>query len=107
MTMATIIEDTDDELLAIKAVLDDYEHVNQGAKATLYRQNSVSIRVRIIDPSFQGLDKPERHKKVWQFLGQLPEDMQGDISMLVLIAPDEKDKSFANLMFDQREPSKL
>jgi hypothetical protein len=105
--MATIIDDTDDELQAIKAVLDDYEQANQGADATLYRQNSVSIRVRIIDPSFQGLDKPERHEKAWQFLGQLPEDVQGDVSMLVLIAPDEKNKSFANFMFEQREPSKL
>jgi stress-induced morphogen len=105
--MATITGNSDSRLDAVKSVLDDYEHANQGAVATLYRQNSVSIRVKIIDPAFDGLDKPARHKKIWQFLEKLPEDVQGDITMLVLIAPEEENKSFASMMFEQREPSRL
>jgi len=37
------------------------------ARISLYRQNSVSVRVRIIDPSFEGKGKPERNDLVWHY----------------------------------------
>lgn len=60
-----------------------------------------------MDASFQGLDKPGRHAKVWHYLQQLPEDVQGDVSMLLLLTPEETKMSFANLEFDDPVPSIL
>ena len=59
----------------------------------------------MIDPSFRGLEKSERHAKLWKDLEKLPEDIQGDISMLVLLAPEEANRSIANLEFENPSPS--
>ncbi len=84
----------------IKGELEAYEAAHGNAKIDVYRQNPVSVRIRVIDPSLKGLDRPERHNKVWPYLEKLPEDVQSDISMLVLLTPDEVENSFANLEFD-------
>jgi hypothetical protein len=91
----------------IVKVLEDYEHENQDATSTLYRQNSVSVRMRIIDPSFEGLCKIERSDVVWRFLDRLPADIQSDITFLLLLAPSEVAESFANLDFERPVPSGL
>jgi stress-induced morphogen len=91
----------------IIAALENYEHDHADARITLYRQNPVSVRVRIIDPSFAGKGKPERNQLAWNYLNELSEDVQSDISMLLLLTPDETKKSFANFEFDDPVPSKL
>lgn len=82
-----------------------FEKARPKARIDVYRQSPVSVRIRVIDPSFHGVDKSSRHEKIWQFLDQLPEDVQGDISMLVLLAPDETKVSFSNLEFDDPVPA--
>src|ERR1700683_3129369 len=89
----------------IVRVLKTYEKENPEAQIDIYRQSPVSIRVRIIDPSLHGMDKSARHEKAWHFLGQLPDEVQGDISMLVLLAPNETAASFGNLEFNDPVPS--
>jgi stress-induced morphogen len=84
-----------------------YEADHPRAQIDLYRQNSVSVRVRIVDPDFAGRNKVERSKIVWNYLRNLPEDVQADISMLVLLVPDETAMSFANLDFEDPIPSSL
>lgn len=91
----------------IIAVLDNYEADHAQAQINLYRQNSVSVRVRIVDPDFAGQGKPQRSQQVWRYLGHLPEDVQSDISTVLLLTPDETKSSFANLEFDEPVPSKL
>jgi|SRR5208283_112316 len=98
---------SDEKLKAVKQVLVEYESKHPRANIEAYRQNSVSIRVRIIDPDFAGIDKADRHNTVWQFLDHLPEKVQSEISVLLLLTPDERKKSFANLEFDNPLPSKL
>lgn len=93
----------DDIVQALKA----YQTANKKAKIDVYRQNPVSVRIRIVDPAFQSLDKPTRHSQVWRYLEQLPEDVQGDISMLLLLAPQEVKTSFANLEFEDPITSSL
>jgi len=44
----------------IIAALDGYEADHARAQINLYRQNSVSVRVRIVDPDFAGQGKPQR-----------------------------------------------
>src|SRR5438445_7522979 len=77
-----------------------YQQAHAKAQIDVYRQNSVSVRIRIVDPDFRGVNRSDRHDLAWRFLEQLPDDVQSDISMLVLVAPEERKKSPANLEFD-------
>ncbi len=98
---------SDEAIDEIIGSLRPYEHDHPQADIAIYRQNSVSVRVRIIDPDFAGLSKPERSQTAWKYLDTLPEEVQGDISTVLLLTPDETKMSFANLEFDDPIPSKL
>ena len=97
----------DEVINQIIKALRGYEDDHVQAQIHLYRQNAVSVRVRIIDPDFAGQGKPQRSQQAWRYLGQLPDEVQGDISTVLLLTPDETKKSFANLEFDDPTPSKL
>jgi stress-induced morphogen len=107
--MATITRGSQDALVEkVKSVLDEYERQHSGAVATLYRQNSVSIRIRIVDESFTRLSKPERHDRAWKFISDRLDDEEiQDISVLLLLSPDEQRSSFMNFDFDDPIPSTL
>ena len=72
-----------------------------------YRQNSVSVRIRIIDADFKGKGRAQREEEVWAALEQLPEDVAAEISLLLLLTPEEAKSSFASFEFDAPIPSKL
>lgn len=83
-------------------------------QADAYRYNSASIRVRVVDPRFKGVNTDDRDKIVEPILDQLPESTQSDIITLLLFSPDEIDhpnmKSrfyLINLEFDDPSPSML
>jgi stress-induced morphogen len=106
--MTIEIRGTADETIdKIIAALQTYQADHPQAKIALYRQNVVSVRVRIIDPDFVGEDKPQRSRRVWRYLHSLAEEDQSDISMLLLLTPEETKSSFANFEFDDPIPSKL
>jgi hypothetical protein len=84
-----------------------FEADHPQARIDLYRQNPVSVRVRIIDPSFAGQTKVERSKTVWEYLEGLPDGVQSDLSTLILLTPEETKMSFANIEFDDPVPSGL
>jgi len=106
--MASILRGKSDATIeTMIEALAAYEAANDQTQVGLYRQNSVSVRIRIIDPSFKGLDKSQRQSKVWPYLDRLPEEVQSDISMLLLLAPDEAETSFANFEFNDPVPSRL
>lgn len=88
-------------------VLRTYEADHPQAQIDLYRQNAVSVRVRIIDPAFAGLSRVERSRKVWRYLDALPDETQADLSTLLLLTPDETKGSFANFEFEDPVPSGL
>lgn len=98
---------TDNVVEEIMSALEAYQHDHPGAQIDLYRQNSVSVRVRIIDSGFAGQSKPQRSEQAWKYLGRLPDDTQGDISTVLLLTPEETKMSFANFEFDDPIPSKL
>ena len=97
----------DDCLQAVADALAKYEHQHPNAKIEVYRQNSASVRARIVDPDFEGLSKAKRHDTVWAFIRDLPEDRQAEISVLLLLTPDELKTSLANYEFDNPVPSNL
>jgi len=98
---------SDDVIGQIVSVLRRYEADHPRAQIDAYRQNPVSVRVRIIDPELSGRSKPQRSQQVWNYLNELPDDVQGDISTVLLLAPHETVRSFANFEFDDPSPSRL
>jgi stress-induced morphogen len=105
--MATIIRGSQDELvLKAKAASEEYEIHHPGAATALYRQNSGSVRVRIIDDRFRGQSKGQRHDYAWGFISdRLDQDSREEVSMLILLTPDEVKSSVINSIFDDPIPS--
>jgi stress-induced morphogen len=66
-----------------------------------YRYNSASIRVRVIDPRFEGKSMEERDSMVEPYLHQLPKSIQADIMNLLTLAPGETADSFRMLFANQ------
>jgi stress-induced morphogen len=97
----------DADVLAILEGLEAYRASHPSAKIDSYRQNSASIRIRIIDPDFKKMDRARRHDLIWDFLEQLPEDTQSQITILLLLTPEETKKSIANMDFENPIPSRL
>lgn len=75
-----------------------------------YRYNSASIRVRIIDPRFEGMADEQRDRHVEPLLEQLPQRTQDDIMNLIALAPSEVGGPFRSLVqreFEDPSPSEL
>jgi len=87
--------------------LEAYEANHPNSRIDIYRQNSVSVRVKIIDPDFAGQSKIDRSKEAWKYLNSLPDEVQSDLGSLILLTPEETKMSFANLEFDDPVPSSL
>jgi|SRR5947209_2358861 len=73
-----------------------------------YRYNSASIRVRVVSRRFSGKDRIERSELVYPILEKnLPEETWQDITLIVLLAPEEIKDSLMNLEFENPTPSSL
>lgn len=107
--MATVTRGSRDVVVERMAkALEEFEATHPGASASLYRQNSASIRVKIVDAGFKGMSKGQRHDRIWDYLGaKLGEDEMQEISILLLLAPDEVNSSFLNVDFEDPIPSNL
>ena len=73
---------------AVQQILDvlaAYEICHGNAKIEAYRQNSSSIRIRIVNPEFKGLDRVQREERVWAMLERLPEHTQRQITLLLAV----------------------
>jgi hypothetical protein len=94
-------------LRQIVDALREYAMAHPRAEIEAYRQNSVSVRVRVLSPEFGGRSRAQREEEVWAVLNQLPEETLAEISLLLLLTPDEAKNSFASFEFDDPIPSKL
>ncbi len=79
-----------------------------------YRYNSASIRLRVIDPRFEGLSREKRDEMVERYLEELPPETQRDIVSLFTFAPSELDQTpttfrqyLLNMEFEDPSPSTL
>jgi hypothetical protein len=98
----------DAPLQRMRAILQrDYLAAHPQAKIAVKRFSSCSIRIRIIDPTFQGVLLTERDAEVWKILEQLSDDDFRQIGMLVLVSPKEIDVSWANQEFEAGPASKI
>jgi hypothetical protein len=87
--MVTILHEPDDAVERLAAALKVYEQSHEAAACFVYRYNPAAIRVKIIDPTFHGRSKGERHDYVWEFLQGVPEDILAQISVLLCLEPGE------------------
>lgn len=83
-------------------------------QADSYRYNSASIRIRVIDPRFEGMTREKRDALVEEHLAKLPENTQRDIVSLFAFAPSELQSTpttfreyMLNSEFDAPSPSML
>jgi stress-induced morphogen len=97
----------DKALRQIIQALETYSREHPSAEIETYRQNSVSVRIRIIDSAFKGKSRIAREEELWALLNELPEDIVAEISLVLLLTPDEAKRSLANVEFDDPIPSKL
>ena len=97
----------DSQVQEIMVVLEPYQESHPDSKIDVRRQNSVSIRIRIIDPDFRGLDRIDREPPIWKLLKRLPDDVVSNITMLLLLAPEETEGSLANQEFEDPIRSRL
>jgi len=99
--MAKILRGTeDDDVRQVKERLDRYESEHAGSEASLYRQNGSSIRVRIIDDRAAGMNRSSRHREAWRYLQDLNEDIQQQVTVLLLLPKSELGASLMNLEFE-------
>lgn len=107
MTIKLRVKRPDPILRQIVNALREYEETHPEAEIEAYRQNSVSVRIRILNSEFAGKSRAQREEEVWAILNELPEEILADISLLLLLTPDEARNSFASFDFDDPIPSKL
>src|SRR5688572_10404609 len=105
--MAEIRGKSNRVLKRIADELSTYESDHPGSTAALYRQNPAAVRVRIVDPSFEGLSRIERDDLVWRYLTKIPAGVRSDITFVLLLTPNEAETSFANEDFEHPVPSML
>src|SRR5262249_54034422 len=91
----------------IVEALKGYEFAHPKAEIEVYRQNSVSVRIRVIDAAFANKPRADREEEVWAALKGLPDDVVSEITLLLLFTQEEAKKSFANAEFENPIPSKL
>jgi hypothetical protein len=87
--------------------LAEYGQRHPNARIEVRRQNSVAIRIRILDADLADVKPVDREDAVWPLLEALPEDIFSCITMVLLLTPDEAEKSIASAEFDDPIPSAL
>jgi stress-induced morphogen len=97
--------ESDDTLAAVSAALDEYERAHPGAQADLYRHGRFAVRVRVIDPAFEGLNRVSRQRLVWPYLRRLAADVVNEITVVLLVAPSEASTSYGNAEFEHPAPA--
>lgn len=105
--MATTRKRNDPQVRTIEEALSAYRRAHPRSTVAVKRQNPVAIRIRVVDPDFAGTNRLDREPEVWKILKNLPDDVFQNITMLLLLTPDEARTSLANLEFDDPLPSAL
>jgi hypothetical protein len=91
----------------IQDALATYARQHQEALIAVRRQNSVSLRIRIIDPDFRGLDRLKREDFVWELLDRLPNRIRSQITFVLLLTPEEQAESLLDQDFENPTPSRF
>jgi len=83
-------------------------HGFERAKVEVYRRMpGRSIRVRVVDRQFSGKLLIDRDRMTQGFLGDVPEEIDQEITLVLLLGPDELKKDLMNAEFDNPTPVRL
>ena len=95
--------------LVYRALREHFPDLSRNIEDTVYRYNPASIRVRVIDPRFEGKSFREREQLISGVLSSLPEAVESDITLLLLLTADEtRDQTdLMNLEFDDPSRTRL
>ena len=107
MAIKLRVKRPDPILRQIANALGEYDKTHSQAQIETYRQNSVSVRIRVLNPEFAGRSRTQREEEIWALLNKLPEETLAEISLLLLLTPVEAKNSFANSEFDDPIPSRI
>lgn len=94
----------DPQLQAVFAVLAPYQAAHPAAQIAIRRRRGVFLAIRVVDPDFYGTFWADREDEIWPLLQQLPDEVFANISILLLLTPDEMATSGANLEFENPTP---
>jgi stress-induced morphogen len=93
------------ETRQIEEILEkQFPHHPRAYPPAAYKYNSACIRVRIVDPKFEGLSFFERHDQGEEIIRTLPEKAQSSIFFIALLAPSELETSPLNYEFEHPSP---
>lgn len=93
-----------DVQVVLDALRNAYGISHAEAQISAKRRNH-SIRIRIIDPGFRGLSLGERDDLLSKVLETFSENLQSQITMLLLLTPEEARSDLLNMEFDDPRPS--
>ncbi|MCE7981660.1 MAG: hypothetical protein DYG89_10740 [Caldilinea sp. CFX5] len=100
-------EQVDPQLQSVLAALSPYQVAHPAAQIAVRRRHGVFLAIRIVDPAFYGVFWADREDEVWSLLQQLPDEIFANISLLLLLTPDEVATSGANIEFENPTPWSL
>ena len=94
----------DRDVQSLLEALEPYEQAHPRADIEVYRLSPHSLRIRVIDPDFKGMDWVDRDDALWAYLERAPDEVQSQITFLLLLKPEETKTSFANMEFENPVP---
>jgi len=98
---------SDVEVAEIVDALSVYQQNHADARIDVQRRHKFSIHIRVIDPDFEGTDRVDREPEVRKALRAVSDETFQNITVLLLLAPSELERSFANMEFENPVPSRL
>jgi hypothetical protein len=85
-----------------------YQPLHPQARIDVYRYNSASIRIRVIDPDFKDKDMTERDDEVWVILKKhVPTPPLDEVNLILLLTPAETKTSLMNQEFENPSRTQL
>lgn len=85
---------------ALMSALEAYQADFPKAKVAWTAPERFGVRIRIVDPSFRGMEKSNRHTRVWKYLNRLTDEQAQDVAVLLLLTPEEGKKPLAEFAFE-------
>jgi hypothetical protein len=96
----------DSDVCGIADALAAFAEQHPSAEITIRRASLASIHVRIISRDFKSRSRVAREERIWPLLESLPDDTFTQITVLLLLAPQERRDSFANAVyFESPDPA--
>lgn len=83
-----------------KVIREKYVAAHPAATVRAYRYDGWSIRVRVIDPDFEGKSLVERDNEFIPVVRALPDGVQERLTILLLLTPGESARSQLSAEFD-------